>query len=397
MTLWTPLDLSSGKLLALYVTRDAKGVDADGAGITLSSGKVSQWDDASGNGRHLTQATGSLQPPYSATTFPGSKPGVEILNTPWLGNADLGVTPGTPIETVAVATMVDAGFIGNGRLISFATTAGGFDYATGFIPLYANSGTTLSTYSGAMVSTATVPIGPAMVVRTQTTASTTQTFVDGTGASSASITFPSMAGPMLGVGTDPNASGYGNSIFNGKLMAVGLFTGLTTTDREMIEGWAAWLGGSEGSLPGGHPYKSAAPTVASGITAAAAITEAGDTVSAAGTVKIAAAAAITEAADTVASTGTIASTLITATAAITEAGDTVSSAAVLRITATAAITEDGDTVLASSARITATAAVNDNADTCAATCTIRLPGGTYPQSISGRRGRVVAGYLRGRP
>ena len=44
-------------------------------GVTESGGAVSQWDDQSGNNWHLTQATGSMQPTFSATSFNG-KPGI---------------------------------------------------------------------------------------------------------------------------------------------------------------------------------------------------------------------------------------------------------------------------------------------------------------------------------
>lgn len=41
----------------------------------LSGAAVSQWNDLSGNSRHLTQSTGVSQPTYSATSL-GGKPGV---------------------------------------------------------------------------------------------------------------------------------------------------------------------------------------------------------------------------------------------------------------------------------------------------------------------------------
>lgn len=44
-------------------------------GITISTG-VSQWNDLSGNALHLTQATGSAQPTYGATSGPNSTPAV---------------------------------------------------------------------------------------------------------------------------------------------------------------------------------------------------------------------------------------------------------------------------------------------------------------------------------
>lgn len=58
---WTPASLPS---LAAWF--DA----SDTATITESAGRVSQWNDKSGNGRHVTQATGTLQP-YTGRTANG--------------------------------------------------------------------------------------------------------------------------------------------------------------------------------------------------------------------------------------------------------------------------------------------------------------------------------------
>jgi hypothetical protein len=34
---------------------------------------------------------------------------------------------------------------------------------------------------------------------------------------------------------------------------------LTTTNRQLMEGYLAWKWGLQANLPSGHPYKSAAP------------------------------------------------------------------------------------------------------------------------------------------
>jgi hypothetical protein len=62
--LWTPAQLSSSILTGWY---DA----ADTATITHSSNDVSQWDDKSGNDRHVLQPTGSEQPLTNTNTVNG--------------------------------------------------------------------------------------------------------------------------------------------------------------------------------------------------------------------------------------------------------------------------------------------------------------------------------------
>jgi len=74
--LWTPADISP---LAWY---DAK----DGTYITQTGGLVDQWDDKSGNARHLAQ-TGAARPTYAADTvsFNGSTQFL-VNNLPFMYN-----------------------------------------------------------------------------------------------------------------------------------------------------------------------------------------------------------------------------------------------------------------------------------------------------------------------
>jgi hypothetical protein len=66
--LWTP-SLLPPSLLSLWLDAD------DPSTITIATG-VSEWRDKSRNGNNAIQATGSFQPSYSATAFPGNLPGV---------------------------------------------------------------------------------------------------------------------------------------------------------------------------------------------------------------------------------------------------------------------------------------------------------------------------------
>lgn len=63
---WTPARIST----ALWL--DA----ADSSTITLNGSNVSQWNDKSGNGRNVSQATAASQPTYSATGWESSKPAI---------------------------------------------------------------------------------------------------------------------------------------------------------------------------------------------------------------------------------------------------------------------------------------------------------------------------------
>ena len=110
---------------------------------------------------------------------------------------------------------------------------------------------------------------------------------------------------------------------------------------------------------------SAAGTITVQVTAA--ITEAADTLAATGAVLVQGAAAIAESTDTLAAAGTAAGNEITGTASITEAGDTLAAVGAITAQGTAAISEAGDT-LSAAGTITAqgTAAITEAGDTLSA-------------------------------
>ena len=56
---------------------------SNAASITLNGSTVSQWSDLSGNGRHQSQGSASLQPNYSATNANG-KPALTTTGTQWM-------------------------------------------------------------------------------------------------------------------------------------------------------------------------------------------------------------------------------------------------------------------------------------------------------------------------
>jgi hypothetical protein len=119
---WTPASLSGLKLW----------LDASVSGsITLSGSDVTQWDDQSGNGNNVVQATSARRPTYSATGFNGSKPGITCVaaNSQFLRNTSIGFNSSTGYIFV-VQTNSDSN-PSNGGIICFvgssATNDFGFD------------------------------------------------------------------------------------------------------------------------------------------------------------------------------------------------------------------------------------------------------------------------------
>ena len=86
-----PLSLSP---IAWYDATDASGVILNGA-------DVSQWNDLSGNGNHLVQATGSRQPLFVASGI-GGQPTVRFLGAEFIGPVTLSTAITQPFTIVHV-------------------------------------------------------------------------------------------------------------------------------------------------------------------------------------------------------------------------------------------------------------------------------------------------------
>lgn len=91
-------------------------IDAsDTSSITSSGGAVSQWNDKSGNGKHLTQGTGSLQPTTGANTINGLNV-ITYDATRYVGATS--VTMGTTLS-IFLVVKVDSGNGSNAQFINY--------------------------------------------------------------------------------------------------------------------------------------------------------------------------------------------------------------------------------------------------------------------------------------
>lgn len=134
-----------GKAVAAFSPADLSGLvgwwDASDTGtITQSGGLVSQWDDLSGNGNHLTQGTGSQQPTTGTRT-------INSLNTlDFQGNDELtcSVTVGSDNQSFAAVVYLDNANVG--RLLSANAGGNDFDRATAW-ELDRNNATSWNIYN----------------------------------------------------------------------------------------------------------------------------------------------------------------------------------------------------------------------------------------------------------
>ena len=244
--LWRPDEL--GASLALWLDAD------DAATITLNGSTVSQWDDKSGNGKHMVQATASAQPTYTTTL---SAHGRNVVGG-----------DGTKFMDAANAfTGADSSMIVAGRINSISSYAGilGSSGSYGNLSLVYN---TSLNYSGIGFGANRIP-GASNVLgagnsgieylQHEKDASPSVTYIKNGGT----ISTGGAAGSTRGTGVHKLfAYAISPPYLDGEAWEAILIDGLpSTTDRQKLEGYLAWKWGLEADLPAGHPYKSTPPTV----------------------------------------------------------------------------------------------------------------------------------------
>jgi len=208
---FSPLDLSP----VLWL--DA----ADTSTITESGGAVSQWDDKSGNGYHLTQGTGAQQPKSGTATI-NSLNVIEYdgANTQYMLNASM-PWAGTSLTVFAVYEInpLDVQYI-----VAGANNSASYLY----IAVDGNAGTT---GSGSMTSTSLYVDG---VQFTGTTYNDVYDFVGNSPAvvrvTGTSVTYNGINVGYFGGGSGASRFGYGDKI--GEMIVVETPTAQEIADTE---------------------------------------------------------------------------------------------------------------------------------------------------------------------
>jgi hypothetical protein len=245
---WTPDALASSTLKAWYKADDA-------ASITSSSGAVSQWNDKSGNGNHVTQATAGLKPTTGTQTI-NSK---NVLD--FDGGDSLSKTSGTSLPdnspgfTIAVVAKFDSASAA-GWLV-FPTNAAASDFSWSFGRSGVNN-MAIAGYQGGTHASFNDNTTAAQLLSGIATLTLRQIWQNGT--SQATNTTTDSAKTALAVSTSASDNNP-TTFLDGKIAEIIIIEGTDQTTREKAEGYLAWEWGLEGSLDAGHPYKSARPTV----------------------------------------------------------------------------------------------------------------------------------------
>ena len=242
---WTPANITT----ALWL--DA----ADATTITLNSSTVSQWNDKSGNGRNMTQATALRQPTYTASGLNGlpvlSFNGDSLTNASYnWGNSSSSVFAVLRKNTSAGYQNLIVTGTGTNNNWSIGLESGTSKYAL-FRILVGNMVSNL-------ICTADIPQQMCFTNTGQVSGTvTSNVYKDGTAGSSAiSVSSANQGVVGIGIGSD---AGFGET-FNGYFAEIIIVPSIVSTaDRQLIEGYLAWKWGLTSSLPNDHPYKSSAP------------------------------------------------------------------------------------------------------------------------------------------
>jgi hypothetical protein len=270
---WTPAEL--GADLALWL-------DADDAGtITLNGSNVSQWDDKSGNARHVSQGSASAQPEFAATGL-NSKPTLRF-NSPTSGRHLLS-SVNFPSMTGGVSAIVVSqvetqanwnGYVSVGALVAntsnfeFYRQTGG---NSGNLVIAANrdqpGGNPNFRYRN---NTDTPPAQGSPHIATAVISGATGLagFMSVNGGGNLSLGTEHPTGTFIPQGTGIIRVGVGYfsgdtaaSAMRGRISEIVMSASpWATDDRQRLEGYLAWKWGLEANLPVDHPYKTTPPTV----------------------------------------------------------------------------------------------------------------------------------------
>ena len=254
-TVWNP------SMLGPAVWLDA----ADTNTITESGGTVSQWNDKSGNNRHLSQAVSSQQPTLNATglnnkpilTFDGVN---DILLNPTVGAAGL-----SNVSIISVFRQISGpGGLNEDHQINIGQTGTG-GRVRGF---YRAPNSTVLQFGGwASIATSTLSLdigGSHHIFGFANSALSGSNNIllmkDGT-AELRTVSAPlntTLDGFSVGSLQGALVGNYFSNISVAEIVV--LYSAITTLDRQKLEGYLAHKWGLTANLPAGHPYKTVGPT-----------------------------------------------------------------------------------------------------------------------------------------
>ena len=258
---WTPKQLPN-----LITWLDAN----DKANRTLSGSNVTDWNDKSGSGNHVTQATAARQP----VLVTASKNGLDAFNFNWTtsGSSNRKFMQRASTYTnvtgsqlsVFVTAKPETTWDTFARLLGFSVGAGNdFNSTSAFSALLRNStNSVMYSYFNAVPTTDVTVTAGSWYTFGSIVNGTSHTFrLDGTSTATTLGTTPSFNITTMTVGHNAGEAGVADVAWNsliGEIIVCN--TALSTSNRDKVEGYLAWRWGLQGSLASGHAYKNFPPT-----------------------------------------------------------------------------------------------------------------------------------------
>jgi len=253
---WTPDDITT---LAWY---DA----ADTATIAHVSNVVSQWDDKSGNARHVSQGASGQRPTVSGSTISFDGTDDYLMH----GSAFVYAAGSADVYLVAgVGTTVDRRLVSenlttnNNPLYNVAQTHNGDGSRMGTF-IRKDDGNILYSNANAVSLTGAFSRNTPNLYHWRDTGSSMAGRVAGGSATtvnySRSQTLTLDRFTIGGIGPRPSTT-TGSVFVNAGINEVVITANLSDENRQKMEGYLAWKWNLEANLPADHPYKQAAPVV----------------------------------------------------------------------------------------------------------------------------------------
>jgi hypothetical protein len=236
---WTPAQITT----ALWL--DA----SDSSTITASAGKVSQWNDKSGNARNATQATSGLQPSFGSGSIAFNSNRLDIPAAAW------------PTDNYSIALVAQGAGTGSGAgssgtgLVNINTSPADNPELRLITPFYNNYVYFNGGYAIANGLTSQIS-SKGILCFALSSGATAEIFCNGTSIASGTRAGALSATSSFTLGYYALTSSYAS----GTIWRLLVYP-TSTTNRQKIEGWMCHQESLTSLLPADHPYKSVPPYV----------------------------------------------------------------------------------------------------------------------------------------
>uniref|UniRef100_A0A6C0JN90 Phage tail collar domain-containing protein n=1 Tax=viral metagenome TaxID=1070528 RepID=A0A6C0JN90_9ZZZZ len=237
----------------------------DSSTISMSSSKVSEWRDKSGNNYKVIQPNSGNQPTYTTNLLNG-KPGIVLSNTSWLYQlgSNISAFSGSSDTTVFIVARNDSSLPANGWSIvntmwfTQANGTGTYRYHFSFASSLTPGVTSIQSYypyTSNQDTTNVVGYGENAIIGFSWSSTSNVIYVNGN-----TTTFSGQT--VLSADNSTTVFNFGDSRQSSYIKDIAIYefigfnSKLTTVQQQQIEGYLAFKWGLQSNLPKTHPFYS---------------------------------------------------------------------------------------------------------------------------------------------